>query len=163
MSERYWTFVCKNNNRKKTWIERYFGFKDEATYAIIFGSEKYGFFEDQPNKGIKVYCSEQLHGMVRAEVSQKPVSIFIKSCFTKTLSQLINQLIFIRRETADSIVQNIFRPTLFLKFNQSIGNGVFLSDNEYKIDVDKFTEIAIPLLPKEQVTIICRVEQLIAK
>lgn len=157
-SERYWTFVCENNNRKKTWIEKLFGFKDSPTDAIIFGSKKYGLNNSQPNKGIRVSCSESSHGQVRGEVSRKAVNIFIESYFTKTRNQLSSHIITIKTESPNGdFVSRPFRPLLFKTPIQLRDNEVFIN-NGYKVSVDNFTEIIIPLIPGEYVVLICRVE-----
>ncbi len=158
MQERYWTFVCENKTKKKNWIQKLFGYKDKTTDAIIFGVNKLGLY-GQPNKNIEVSCSESSHAQVRAEILHKPVIAYLKSYFTKTERQLLTQIICFSQEDKDeNVVKMPFRPLVHKTSSQFDKKSIFIPDGAYKINIHGGTEICIPLLPEEIITMIFKID-----
>lgn len=127
-----------------------------AITAIVFGANKYGTGEFQPNAGVTVNVLESSHAQVRAESQNSPLWINGLRYFTTTVAQMQGQTLTIYKQTAAGEVNSqIFRPLSFKTAYQQ--QTTQIDAPGYKFLVDGSTEVQVPVIGGETVTMVLQI------
>lgn len=144
-SDKYYTIIMTNTATS-----------GGTSTAVAFGANQYGISADQASGAtVTVTVEESSHTQARAQSLSKPFWVNGLRYSVDTVGQL-SQLITIQYQSASGdLVQKKFRPNVFKTASQN--QSLQIDAPGYKFGVDGNTQIQVPLLANEEVTLILQI------